>query len=302
MSEVRESYPEWIRETRLPAPPPPAGSCDTQFHIFEDLARYPTKPSPPYAPPRATFADAKGMLAALGFSRGVIVHSVVYGSDHRLLLDTLESLAPEEKTRFRATCILDDSVGDTEMARLDAAGVCAARINFVRYLSSTPAASLVRRSFDRLREIGWHARLHVTADQLIENQAFLDSVTDVPMVIDHMAHVGRHGGVEHPAFRWMLERLRRDNWWMMLSNGNRDSAMDSGWDDAVPIGRAFAEAAPERCIWGTDWPHPRWGKQRMMQEHETVELLYRYVDHDSAMLQKILVDNPARLHGFRPVG
>ena len=27
-------------------------------------------------------------------------------------------------------------------------------------------------------------------------------------------------------------------------------------------------------------------------------LLYRYVDNDAALLQKILVDNPARLHGF----
>jgi len=298
MSEAKETYPEWLRETKLPSPPPPAGSCDTQFHIFDEPRRYPTKPNPPYPPPRASFADAKGMLAGIGFSRGVIVHSVVYGSDHRLLLDTLENLPPEEKRRFRATCILDDSVSDTDMARLDAAGVCAARINFVRYLSATPEASLVRRNFDRLRAIGWHARLHVTGDQLLEHAELLMSVQGVPMVIDHMAHVGRDGGRAHPSFRWMLDRLRDENWWMMLSNGNRDSAMEVGWDDAVPIGRAFAEAAPDRCVWATDWPHPRWQKQRMMPEHETVELLYRYVDNDMDMLQKILVDNPARLHGF----
>ena len=296
MSEAQQTYPEWVRDTKLPSPPPPAGSCDTQFHIFDP--RYPTKPNPPYPPPRATFADAKGMLQALGFARGVIVHSVVYGSDHRLLLDTLENLAPEDKVRFRATCILDDSVSDKDMARLDAAGICAARINFVRYLSATPEAALVRRNFDRLRAIGWHARLHVTADQLLENRALLESIKDVPMVIDHMAHIGRDGGTSHPAFAWILERLRHENWWMMLSNGNRDSAMEAGWDDAVPIGAAFAAAAPERCIWATDWPHPRWQKKRMMEESETVALLYRYVDKDKAMLQKILVENPARLHGF----
>jgi predicted TIM-barrel fold metal-dependent hydrolase len=84
----------------------------------------------------------------------------------------------------------------------------------------------------------------------------------------------------------------------MLSNGNRLSAMDRDWDDAIPIARAYIEAAPDRVIWGSDWPHVQWRKPRMMNDGEVVELLYRYVDNDQALLQKILVDNPARLHGF----
>jgi predicted TIM-barrel fold metal-dependent hydrolase len=51
-------------------------------------------------------------------------------------------------------------------------------------------------------------------------------------------------------------------------------------------------------IWATDWPHVNWRKRRMMNDAETLELLYRYVDDDKTLLQKILVDNPARLHGF----
>jgi predicted TIM-barrel fold metal-dependent hydrolase len=85
---------------------------------------------------------------------------------------------------------------------------------------------------------------------------------------------------------------------MMVSNGNRTSALESGWDDAVPFGRAYIEAAPDRIIWATDWPHVRWRKRRMMNDAEEVELLYRYVDYDAAMIRRILVDNPARLHGF----
>ena len=84
---------------------------------------------------------------------------------------------------------------------------------------------------------------------------------------------------------------------MMVSNGNRDSKMDTSWDDALPYGKAFTEAAPDRIVWGTDWPHPQW-TMRMMNDAEEVELLYRYVDGDKTLLQKILVDNPARLHGF----
>jgi len=83
----------------------------------------------------------------------------------------------------------------------------------------------------------------------------------------------------------------------MVSNGNRDSKMDDGWDDAVPFGRAYIEAAPDRTIWATDWPHPMW-KKRMMNDAEEVALLYRYVDNDQALLKKLLVETPARLHGF----
>jgi 2-pyrone-4,6-dicarboxylate lactonase len=288
-------FQEWVRETRLPVPAPPPKSCDCQFHIYADAKTYPTRPSPPYPPIDASFADAQNMHRALGFERGVIVHSAIYGSDHRLLLDSLEG--SPARGNYRATANIDDSVDDRQMARLSAAGVMAARINFVRYLTMTPGANAVARLFDRLREIGWHARLHVVGDDLVEHSAFLRSVKDVPMVIEHMGHVDFARGLDQPACRFILEMLRHQNWWMMASNGNRDSTMESGWDDAVPYGHAFIAAAPDRTIWGTDWPHPQWPK-RMMNDAEEVELFYRYVDYDPALIQKILVDNPARLYGF----
>ena len=68
--------------------------------------------------------------------------------------------------------------------------------------------------------------------------------------------------------------------------------------NAIPFAKAFIAAAPDRMIWGTDWPHTGWRKQRMMNDAELVELLYRYVDKDDDLLRRILVINPARLHGF----
>ena len=78
------------------------------------------------------------------------------------------------------------------------------------------------------------------------------------MVIDHFGHVGFEGGLERPVIRWVFDMLKHENWWMMVSNGNRDSKMDAGWDDAIPYGKAYIEAAPDRIVWGTDWPHPQW--------------------------------------------
>lgn len=290
-------WKEWDRATRLPNPPPPAGSCDCQFHIYGDPQKYPPSAAATYPPIDATFEHAVAMHAALGFTRGVIVHSSIYGSDHRLLLDTLEQASPELRRRYRATSIIDDSVSDRELERLNAAGVCAARLNIAKMFGVTPSKDATQRTIDRIRELGWHVRVHVRGNDLLEFSDVLKGVRDIPMVIDHMGHVDLSQGLANPVCQWILEILKRENWWMMVSNGNRDSKMESGWDDAVPVGRAYVEAAPDRIIWSTDWPHPMWSK-RMMNDAEEVELLYRYVDNDPSLLQRILVDNPVRLHRF----
>ena len=258
---------------------------------------FPPRSNPPHSPiTSATFSEAQRMHKAIGFDRGVIVHSAIYGSDHRLLLHALESL--NDRDHYRGIGIVDDRVSDKELERMHAAGVRGARFNFVRFLTLDQREAEIRRSMARLRELGWHARLHVNGDDLLNNSDLLRSLKDVPMVIDHFGHVGFEGGMDRPVIRWVLDMLKQENWWMMVSNGNRDSKMDAGWDDALPYGKAFIEAAPDRIVWGTDWPHPQWTK-RMMNDAEEVELLYRYVDGDTNLLRKILVDNPARLHGFR---
>ena len=117
------------------------------------------------------------------------------------------------------------------------------------------------------------------------------------MLIEHLGHVEYEGGLDQPACRFIIDMLKHENWWMMASNGNRDSAMDAGWDDAVPFGAAFIAAAPDRTVWGTDWPHPMWHKP-MMNDADEVDLLYRYVDYDADMIRRVLVDNPKRLYEF----
>ncbi|HWG03719.1 MAG TPA: amidohydrolase family protein [Beijerinckiaceae bacterium] len=298
-SEDKRPRGEWRRDTRPPVPAPPPNSCDCQFHIFGDAGKYPLRNDPALGPPNASFADMQQVLRILGFGRGVIVHSQRYDTDHRLLIDALESLTPQERKNFRATCIVKDDVTDSEMQTLDSLGICAARFNLGKRWIDADDRAMVRRSMERAREIGWHARLHIAGSDIAEWGDFLLSVRDMPMVIDHMAHLDFSLGLQQPALLWIRERLKNDgNWWVKLSNGNRDSAMDFGWDDAIPFARAFIEAAPDRMIWGTDWPHTGWRDRPMMNDADLVELLYRYVDHDKALVQAILVDNPARLHKF----
>ncbi len=293
-------FPNWDRNTRMPAPPPPPGACDCQFHIFGDLVKYPPKEGALYEPPPGcTFGDAQGMLRAMGFSRGVIVHAMPYDTDHRLLIDVLEGLSPEERRNFRATAIIKPNVTDATLEKLNGLGVKGARFNIGRKYEESNALSDVKRSMDRAREIGWHAKLHIAGEDVLDFAPFLDEVKHLRLVIDHMAHLHFADGRDQPAHQWILNKLRSDeNWWMMCSNGNRDSVFDAGFDDAVPFGRDFIMAAPDRMVWGSDWPHVRWRKARMMNDAEAVELLYRYVDHDTTLIRKVLVDNAATLYGF----
>jgi 2-pyrone-4,6-dicarboxylate lactonase len=290
--------PQWVRETRPPVPLPPPKSCDCQFHIFGDPKKYPLRYDVTYQPPRATFADMRQVLRTLGFERGVIVHTQRFDLDHSILIDELSALSPQERKNFRAIGIVREELADRELERLNAIGVRGARFHLGKRWGQTHEPEAVRRSMRRIHELGWHARLHISGSDVTDWGDFLRSVKGVTMVIDHMGHLDFSLGIEQSAMRWILDRLKEENWWLKLSNGNRDSIMESDWDDAVPFGKAFVAAAPDRLIWGSDWPHTGWRKQRMMNDAETVELLYRYVDNDRELLRKILVANPARLHGF----
>ena len=295
MAEEKEKFLDWARDTRRPDPAPPPLSCDCQFHVYEDPARYPPKWKIGHELPDATFADSQKMLRDLGFERGVLVHASVYDTDYRMIRDSFRSLAKHDS--LRGVVVVNDDATDRELEELADLGVCGARFHLAKRYARQPKAAIAR-TLARLRELGWHARLHLDPPELIEYADVFDAAKDVPIVIDHMGRVDFSKGLDQPIMHWIDERLRHRGWWMLVSNGNRISAMEENWDDAIPFARAYIAAAPDRMLWATDWPHVRWRKKRMMNDAEEVELFYRYVDHDDALIQKILVENPARLHGF----
>jgi 2-pyrone-4,6-dicarboxylate lactonase len=284
-------FPPFDPATRRPVPPVFPLSCDAQVHVFSpDLERYPPAGKRVYDPPLGSMDDAMRMHAGLGIERGVVVQATIYGTDNRLMADSIGG-----RENYRGVAIVDDSVSDEELLRLDALGVCGARFNFATFLGLVPTADEFRRSIRRITELGWHARLHTSGDELLGVEGLLREVT-CPIVIDHMAHLEFSRGVNQPAMLLALDLLKGDNWWVMLSSGDRGSSQEREWTDAVPFGRSFLEAAPDRAIWCTDWPHVRYRKP-MVNDGDLVELLCRFVP-ERALQKKVLVDNPARLMGF----
>ena len=189
---------EWNRQTRRPDPPPPPLSCDCQFHIYADPAKYPTKKTALYEPPNATFSDMQDVLRKIGFARGVIVHAMPYDTDHRLLIDTLSSL--EDRSCVRAIAIIKDNVSDTELDALNRLGVRGARFNIGKYYNEDQSPEAMIRSMARARELGWHARLHVAGPNILEHAPWLANVKDLTFVVDHMGHANFAEGVNSPHY------------------------------------------------------------------------------------------------------
>jgi len=281
---------------RAPDPLPPPLSCDSQFHVFGPRETYPVRPNAAYEMPSATWQVARMLHATLGIQRGVIVQATTYGADHSVVLDALAGLNGSGPRRYlgcaNAAVLIERD--DAYLQTLHDAGIRGAR--FTRGglgISFTPAEQA--RAFARVKELGWYVKLQPEPAGIAEQlDAFAD--LDVPILLDHMGRADPARGAADPSVVRILEWFKRGNVWVMLSLSEKISTAGRPWDDVVPLAQRLIEAAPERCVWGSDWPHPVSVKQPP-NEGELLELLYRFAP-DAATRHRILVDNPARFFGF----
>ena len=159
---------------------------------------------------------------------------------------------------------------------------------------------LTRDAFDhavgKLRELGWYMKIQPEQGGIVESAHWFEHL-DLPILIDHMGRPDPALGVKGcPNMSWLVRMLERGNIWVMLSLGEKTSKIGAPWDDVVPLARALLDAAPERCVWGSDWPHPV-SKSPPPNDADLLELLYRFVRSDEE-LERVLVRNPSRLFGY----
>jgi predicted TIM-barrel fold metal-dependent hydrolase len=291
---MTEKYAGAARPAAPPARPLPPLSCDCHLHVFGDPGRYPDRnPNPVHPSREASWEDALRMHRSVGFGRGVLVQPANYTTDHTYLQ---EALARLPHGAYRATGIIDDSVTDAEIEPLNAAGMRGVRFNFVRMFKLQPSPQTLARAIDRIRPYGWHIKIFIGPEELADHIEMLSAITSIPVVIDHMARL--KPGARDQSHGMVLDLLKRENFWVLLSNGVRMSAQSSGFDDVVPIGRDLHAAAPARCLFGSDWPHTHSHHEGGgPQERELIGLFDAFLP-DEAARHAVLVDNPARLYGF----
>jgi len=285
-------YHPFQAETRIPAEPAPEGSIDGQFHVFGPREAYPIRGEAAYEMPTATFEAARRMHKALGITRGVVVQSTTYGTDHSALLDALKA----GDGAYKGCGVINDDVSDEYLQDLHDAGVRGARFNFLRVLKLTPTREAFDRTVRRVSELGWYIKMQPAAEGLVQDIDWFECL-DVPVVIDHLGRA-EFGSEPGPNLRKLLQLTKRDNFWFMLSNGHKLSAQGAPYPDAQAVYARLAEAAPDRVIWASDWPHPV-SRSPVPNDADILELLNASLP-DPALRRKVLIDNPASLFGFPP--
>jgi predicted TIM-barrel fold metal-dependent hydrolase len=278
--------------TRKPVYRPPAGACDAHCHIFGPGDRYPYAADRTYTPADAPLSAFQKLQATLGLSRAVLVNASCHGLDNTVIVDAIA----QSGGRYRGVANADDSFSDAQFRQLHEQGFRAARFNFVKHLGGMPDMDQLRRVLDRIKPLGWHLDLHFDAKDLPEFDGMLAALP-VPFIIDHMARVPTRDGLQQPPFQVLLNLQRRNpGCWVKISGAERISSQGPPFTDAVPFARALIENAPERILWGTDWPHPNIAKH-MPNDGDLVDLIPQLMP-DAATQQQILVDNPHRLYQF----
>jgi 2-pyrone-4,6-dicarboxylate lactonase len=277
-----------------PTPPKiklPPLSCDSHFHIFGPGKIFPYAPERTFTPPDAPKEKLFALHRLLGFERGVFVQSSCHGTDHTAVLDALAAA----EGRYRGVALLTPDTPQTEIARLDAAGFCGVRFHFLTHLGNALPYDAMRAVMRRVAPHRWHIALHVTGKDLLEHLDFIRSI-EAPVVIDHIARLDVSEGVDGKAFGALCRLLDSGSVWVKLSGTDRVSKEAPPFRDAVALARSLAERAPERVVWGTDWPHPNIHRY-MPNDGQLVDMIAE-IAVDKRTRHRMLVDNPAELFGF----
>jgi 2-pyrone-4,6-dicarboxylate lactonase len=272
----------------------PAGAVDCHAHVFGPASRYPYQANRSYTPPDAPIEALRTMHKALGIERLVVVAASVHGTNNDPALDAIAT----DPENLRGIATVGADIRDSELARLKDGGIRGIRINLVdkggNPFASLDALSEIAR---RIADLGFHIELLVHVESFPELRALAKSIC-VPMSVGHIGYTkASAGGLAHPGYQEFLALLRDGYFWVKLTGPSRISALDRPpYDDITAMAQAAIAAAPDRVVWGSDWPHVMQYKT-MPNDGDLLDALAVWAP-DAAQRQRILVDNPARLYGF----
>jgi 2-pyrone-4,6-dicarboxylate lactonase len=276
---------------RKPSLPLPADSCDAHCHVFGPGAVFPYAPDRTFTPVDVPKEDVRTLHDFLGLRRAVIVQSSCNGADHTVLLDALAGSGG----RWRGVALIDQRTRPAEIRRLHAAGVRGVRLNFLPHLRVPPSTADLADTWSKVAPLGWHAEIHVQGDGVVEHRSLIESLP-MPVVIDHLGRVDIAAGLDSPAVRTLRRLLDTGRVWVKVSGVDRVSRQGPPYDDAVALAALLVRHAPERVLWGTDFPHPNIAGAAP-DDGLLVDLLAEIAPPPES-LRKLLVDNPTRFFDF----
>jgi 2-pyrone-4,6-dicarboxylate lactonase len=288
---------DWYQNPSTPRFPLPPGTVDAHCHVFGPGAEFPFAPERKYTPCDASKNQLFALRDHLGISRNVIVQATCHGADNAAMVDAVQ--AADGRARGIATVRPD--ITDTELRRLDEAGVRGVRFNFVKRLVDTTPKDALATIARKITPLGWHVVIYFEAADLEDLQGFLGALP-TPLVVDHMGRPDVTQPVDGPEFSRFLRFVEHNDVWVKVSCPERLSitgpaALDGerhAYTDVVPFARRVIEEFPDSVLWGTDWPHPN------LTDHMPDDgLLVDYLPQIAVTAEqqhKLLVANPMRLY------
>jgi len=267
----------------------PPFAADCHIHVYD--SRFPVAPNAMLLPPDALADDYRAVQRRLGTVRTVLVQPSTYGTDNRCMLQALGSLGADA----RAVAAVDIAVSDEALRRLGAAGVRGIRFNFV-HAGAAASIEMLEPLSRRADGLGWHVQLNIKGDQIVQLEPLLSRLPS-PIVFDHLARIPPEAGAEHPAYAVVQKLIDRGRCWVKLSGAYLESKVGPpSYADVGALARAFIKAAPQRLVWGSDWPHPSvhaaWPDEAVL-----FDALCAWAP-DEELRRQILVTNPEALYGF----
>ncbi|HXG53646.1 MAG TPA: amidohydrolase family protein [candidate division Zixibacteria bacterium] len=285
--------------TRTPCFRPPPGACDTHFHIFGPPEEFPFAATREYTPPAAPLEHYRLMASVIGVERGVVVQPSVHGLDVRVTLDAIA----KSEGRFLGVARIDDQTANDELKRLKDAGIRGVRFNLLDRPRGNVELDVFERAVEKAAAIGWSVDLHIDPRNLLAHERRIRALPG-PVVIDHMARIDPGAGPSQPAFQLLLDLLKDSRFWVKVTGADKlcrtrvHDYFGLPFIDVIPYARAVIAAAPDRVLWGTDWPHSNhFTPGKTPNDGDLVDLLAEFAP-DEPTRNRILVENPARLYGF----
>jgi predicted TIM-barrel fold metal-dependent hydrolase len=284
-AEEQVPYSSGMERPELKAP---ANACDCHMHIYD--SRFPVAANATLRPPDAHVDDYRRLQRRLGTTRNVVVTPSTYGTDNRCTLDALGQLG----AGARGVAVVDTSVEDDELKRLADQGVRGIRFNLVQAGATT--VDMLEPLARRVEPLAWHVQIHMLGDQIAQIGDLLARLP-APVVFDHLGRIPQPAGEQHPAYRVIRGLLDQGRAWVKLSGAYMDSKVGPPYADATALAKAYVAAAPERLVWGSDWPHPTVPVDKKPDDALLFDLLAEWAP-DAATRERILVRNPEVLYGF----
>ena len=271
----------------------PPDSCDAHCHVLGPADVFPYAPDRTFTPLDAPKEQLRALHADLGLARAVIVQSSCHGHDHSVLLDALRS----GDGQLRGVALIGETTTRSDVEELHRAGVRAFRLNFLPHLRTPPTRAEIDSVLERVDGLGWAAQLHVRGEEIAALEGLVRTLPG-RAVVDHIGRVDLTAGRDGPALRSLRALLDSGDVWVKVSGVDRVSRQGPPYADAVALAAELVAFAPQRVVWGTDYPHVNIAGDAP-DDGLLVDLVER-IAPDPAHLLRLMVDNPAELFDFPP--